>query len=85
MNTDCRSHNSVPAGHLGRRCQALHDGIPCGLPAWPGAADWQLLLQIDSDPNTGMMWGDVGKLYFLMNSEDLRNRNFDAAWLILQC
>ena len=51
----------------------------------PGAADWELLLQIDSDPNAGMMWGDVGKLYYLMNSEDLRNRNFDAAWLILQC
>ncbi|MBM3476681.1 MAG: DUF1963 domain-containing protein [Armatimonadetes bacterium] len=51
----------------------------------PGAADRQLLLQIDSDPNTGMMWGDVGKLYYLMHSEDLRNRNFDAAWLILQC
>ena len=51
----------------------------------PGAADWQLLLQIDSDPNTGMMWGDVGKLYYLMNSEDLRHRNFDAAWMILQC
>jgi uncharacterized protein YwqG len=32
-----------------------------------------------------MMWGDVGKLYYLMNSEDLRNRNFDAAWMILQC
>jgi uncharacterized protein YwqG len=51
----------------------------------PGAADWELLLQIDSDDEAGMMWGDVGKLYYLMNSEDLRNRNFDAAWLILQC
>jgi hypothetical protein len=29
----------------------------------PGAADWTLLLQIDSDDNTQMMWGDAGMLY----------------------
>jgi uncharacterized protein YwqG len=26
---------------------------------------WQLLLQIDTDDDANMMWGDVGKLYFL--------------------
>jgi uncharacterized protein YwqG len=49
------------------------------------AIDWQLLLQIDSDDNAGMMWGDVGRLYYLMTEEHMRDRNFDAAWMILQC
>jgi len=78
-----------------RTAQLASHGLYCGRPdpeqaarereLEPGAADWQLLLQVDSDPNAGMMWGDVGKLYYLMLSEDLRNRNFDAAWMILQC
>jgi len=50
-----------------------------------GAADWELLLQVDSDDGAGMMWGDVGRLYYLMTSEHLRNRDFGAAWMILQC
>jgi uncharacterized protein YwqG len=51
----------------------------------PGAADWELLLQIDSDDDSNMMWGDVGRIYFLMTSEQLKNKDFDAAWMILQC
>ncbi len=51
----------------------------------PGATDWELLLQIDSDDNAGMTWGDLGRIYYLVNSEHLRNGDFDAAWMILQC
>lgn len=51
----------------------------------PGAIEWELVLQIDSDENVGMMWGDMGRIYFLMTAEHLRNRDFDAAWMILQC
>jgi len=51
----------------------------------PGAAHWELLLQIDSDDKTGMMWGDIGKIYYLMPSERLRSHDFEAAWMILQC
>ncbi|MCL4517217.1 MAG: YwqG family protein [Firmicutes bacterium] len=50
-----------------------------------GAKDWRLLVQIDSDDQSGMMWGDVGRLYFWIREEDLRNRQFDNVWLILQC
>ena len=50
-----------------------------------GAGDWQLLLQVDSDDSAGMMWGDMGKLYYLMTSEHMRNNDFDGAWLVLQC
>jgi uncharacterized protein YwqG len=40
------------------------------------AADWQLLLQVDSDSTTGMEWSDAGALYFLIRTEDLRARRF---------
>jgi len=52
----------------------------------PGAADWRLLLQIDSDEhNMGTMWGDVGRVYFWIRQEDLQKREFDNVWLLLQC
>jgi uncharacterized protein YwqG len=48
---------------------------------------WQLLFQLDSieTEQYEMLWGDVGRLYFYINSDDLRALNFDNCWLILQC
>jgi len=51
----------------------------------PGAHDWTLLLQIDSDDNAKMMWGDAGMLYVWIRRQDLASREFDKAWTILQC
>ena len=51
-----------------------------------GATDWQLLLQIDSDEdNAGMMWGDMGRLYFWIRKDDLKKRAFENVWMVLQC
>ena len=50
-----------------------------------GAKDWMLLLQVDSDDEPGMMWGDLGRLYFWIRRQDLKARNFDNTWCILQC
>lgn len=47
--------------------------------------DWQLLLQIDSDDHAGMMWGDVGMLYFWIRREDAARADFSKVWMILQC
>jgi uncharacterized protein YwqG len=52
---------------------------------WPGAADWELLLQVDSEGGIGMQWGDGGRLYFLIHKDDLRQRRFEKAWMTLQC
>ena len=46
---------------------------------------WRLLLQLDSDEGAGMMWADTGRLYFWIPEDSLRARNFDDAWLVLQC
>jgi hypothetical protein len=42
--------------------------------------------QVDShEEETGMMWGDVGRLYFWIKEDDLASRSWDATWMILQC
>jgi uncharacterized protein YwqG len=51
----------------------------------PRARDWRLLLQVESDGNAGMMWGDAGCLYFWIREEDLRAARFDRTWLMFQC
>lgn len=77
-------------------CQLVTNGIFCGDPSGyedprrkeleEGIEDWILLFQLNSDDDkTGMMWGDEGKLYFWIRKQDLKNRNFDKCWCILQC
>ena len=48
-------------------------------------SEWQLLLQIDSDDDEGMMWGDAGMLYWWIRRSDLMARDFSKVWLRLQC
>jgi uncharacterized protein YwqG len=76
-------------------CQLVTHGIYCGDPSGyqdprvkeleKGAADWALLLQLDTDDDVDMMWGDAGRLYFWIRKEDLEKKNFDDVWMILQC
>jgi uncharacterized protein YwqG len=82
-------------GDMQLECQLVSHGLYCGdetgyndprakeLEA--GARDWQVLLQVDTHEDAGMMWGDCGRLYFWIRKDDLINRNFDATWMILQC
>ena len=77
------------------QAQLVSNGIYCGdgdayesaeaIRLASGAADWILLLQLDSEEEAGMMWGDMGRLYFLIHKKDLANGNFDKVWTILQC
>lgn len=77
-------------------CQLVSNGIYCGNSSGyqseeakalaEGAADWRLLMQIDSDEdNPGWMWGDGGSIYFWIKDQDLQAKNFENTWLILQC
>lgn len=49
------------------------------------AADWLLLLQLDTDDEIGWMWGDGGTLYYWILRQDLLAGRFDRTWMILQC
>ena len=51
-----------------------------------GADDWELLLQIDSDPEVGdeFVFGDGHKLYFYVQKEKARQGNFQDCWLLAE-
>ena len=51
------------------------------------ATDWILLFQMASiqEDDYELMLGDMGNLYFYIRKQDLKECNFDKAWLILQC
>ncbi len=75
-------------------CQLASHGVYCGessvhsAPEFArlrdGAGDWRLLLQLDSDDDLGVMWGDGGILYFWIREEDAQTGRFDNAWVVLQ-
>ncbi len=50
-----------------------------------GALEWELLLQLDSIDEAGMMWGDMGRLYCMIPRGALARGDFRAPWLIMQC
>ena len=50
------------------------------------AENWILLFQMDTveTDDYELMFGDSGHIYFWIKKEDLKNKNFDNVWLILQ-
>ena len=88
-------HPDPVQGDMQLECQLASNGIyagdgkgaqsPDGIRLRPGAAAWRLLLQIDSDEDARMMWGDVGRIYWWIRDADLAAGRWDAAWLVLQC
>jgi uncharacterized protein YwqG len=73
-------------------CQLVADGIYHGgereaelcRKALESACEWKLLLQVASDDNAGMVWGDLGRLYYCIKRDSLRRGSFDDVWLVLQ-
>jgi len=76
-------------------CQSIHRmlGHP-QLVQSPGVADGtKLLLQVDSDcvfrdkgyPETGMMWGDAGRVYYFVSEKDLKAHLLDSAQAQWEC
>ncbi len=53
---------------------------------WSGE-DWLPLFQLDTvtDGDFQLMFGDCGRIYYYIRRDDLKARNFDNIWLILQC
>jgi hypothetical protein len=49
------------------------------------ARDWRFLLQVASDRQAAMMWGDAGTVYYWIRDQDLRQRRFDSARTTIEC
>lgn len=92
----CGGHPQEIQGDMRLECQLVTNGMFCGDPSGyrdprapllaQGAAEWQLLLQIDSDEERlGWMWGDAGRVYFWARREGIARRAFDGARAVLQC
>jgi uncharacterized protein YwqG len=88
-------HPDHVQGDMQLECQLVTNGLYCGDASGykdprgedlkPGAGQWRLLLQIDSEDAAGMMWGDVGRLYYWIKESDLAARDWELSWLVLQC
>jgi len=50
-----------------------------------GATEWELLLQVDSEQSADIVWGDVGRLYYLIRRDDLGRRDFSKVWMVFDC
>lgn len=92
----CGGHPQEIQSDMRLECQLVTNGIYCGEPSGyqdprrtmleKGAADWSLLLQVDSDEQrVGWMWGDAGRVYFWARQQDIEAASFDGSWGILQC
>lgn len=89
-------HPYLIQGEMSRQCEIVaRGGVSTGHPLaspdpriaeWTvGAREWVHVLQVGSAEGAGLMWGDMGCLYFWMRKDDIAERRFDAAWMILQC
>jgi len=85
----------VQGDDMERECQLVSNGLYCGdstgyndpraSALGPGAADWRLLFQFDSDDELDIIWGDGGMIYFWVREQDARKGDFSGTWLVLQC
>jgi uncharacterized protein YwqG len=76
-------------------CELVTHGLYCGDSSGyedpraavmrPNAANWRLLLQVDTDDELGVMWGDGGLLYFWVREDEARAADFTNIWVVLQC
>jgi uncharacterized protein YwqG len=63
-----------------RLCQRVSSG---GLEK--GAADWRLLLQLDTDDSVSFNWISSGMSYFFVRESQARVGDFSNAWMVIQC
>lgn len=88
-------HGDAIQGDMQLECQTVSHGLDAGTmddyrhplveELKKEVMGWKLLLQVDSDDAPGWMWGDSGRIYYWIHMDALLARDFDNAWVVLQC
>jgi uncharacterized protein YwqG len=88
-------HADAIQGDMQLECALVTNGLYCGDASGyddprskvlaQQAPSWQLLLQLASEEEASMTWGDMGCLYFWIHERDLLQQRFDNVWMALQC
>jgi uncharacterized protein YwqG len=87
-------HPDQIQGDMQVRCEMTYGGHTWDLMEKPevrkqivnSAVKWRMLLQIDSEEDkTGIMWGDVGRIYYWIHENDLKALRFDRVICEMQC
>ena len=76
-------------------CQLVTNGLYCGDTSGyedpranqlrSCAGNWRLLLQLDTDDDLNVMWGDAGMIYYWVEEDKAKKGDFSNVWLVLQC
>lgn len=84
-------------GDMLLECELVDNGIDCGdslaynsekrKAIEKNKDKWKLLFQLDTvtTKDFELMFGDCGRIFYYIKEEDLKNKNFDKSWLVLQC
>lgn len=84
-------------GDMLLQCELVTNGLYCGDSTGYNSPkrreleenenQWKLLFQLDTvtTDDFELMFGDCGRIYYYIKEEDLKDKNFDNTWLILQC
>ncbi|MEO0653043.1 MAG: YwqG family protein, partial [Planctomycetota bacterium] len=93
LSTLVGGHPDPVQGDMELECALVTEGVDCGTPKGyrrasddlkARAPEWRLLFQLPSLTDQGMMWCDVGRLYWWIRADRLRAGAFEDAWGILQ-
>ncbi len=88
-------HADQVQGEMATECQLVTNGLYLGdRTGWDdpradalraGAADWRLVLQLDSEFDAPeVTWGDGGRIFFWAREDDLRAGRLERGWALLQ-
>lgn len=84
---DQLQHDMLAECAVVREGLSLYDEATFEEPRWSElkerGREWRLIMQVPSVEPLGMIWGDMGCLYYCIREADLLDCRFDRSWMVL--